>query len=82
MSISCNATYYGKTIRHIKVRMCEHLGISHLTGKPIHGIYHPSAVLDRRHECDYSPSFDEFSILTSEGNNFKINYAFEREFVN
>ena len=30
---SCNATYYGKTKRHFKVRMCEHLGISALTGK-------------------------------------------------
>ena len=27
----CNATYYGKTKRHFKVRVCEHLGISHLT---------------------------------------------------
>ena len=27
----CNATYYGKTKRHFKVRICEHLGISHLT---------------------------------------------------
>ena len=26
-----NATYYGKTKRHFKVRICEHLGISHLT---------------------------------------------------
>ena len=29
----CNATYYGKTKHHFKVRICEHLGISHLTGK-------------------------------------------------
>ena len=27
----CNATYYGKTKRHFKVRMCEHLGVSALT---------------------------------------------------
>ena len=32
---SCNATYYGKTKRHFKVRMCEHLGISALTGKKL-----------------------------------------------
>ena len=25
---------------------CVNMGISHLTGKPIHSIYHPSAVLD------------------------------------
>ena len=29
----CNATYYGNTKRHFKVRICEHLGISHLTEK-------------------------------------------------
>ena len=29
----CNATYYGKAKRHFKVRICEHLGISHLKGK-------------------------------------------------
>ena len=29
----CNATYYGKTQRHFKARICEHLGISHLSGK-------------------------------------------------
>ena len=27
----CNATYYGKTKRDFKVRMCEHLGVSALT---------------------------------------------------
>ena len=29
----CNATYYGNTKRHFKVRICEHLGISHFTEK-------------------------------------------------
>ena len=24
---ACNATYYGKTIRYFKIRICEHLGI-------------------------------------------------------
>ena len=28
-----NAIYGGKTKRHFKVQICEHLGISHLTGK-------------------------------------------------
>ena len=34
----CNATYYGKTKRHFKVRMCEHLGVSALTRKRVKGI--------------------------------------------
>ena len=29
----CNATYYGNTKRHLKVRIWEYLGISHLTEK-------------------------------------------------
>ena len=28
----CNATYYDKTKCHFKIRMCEHLGVSALTG--------------------------------------------------
>ena len=31
----CNSTYYGKTKRHFKVQIFEHLGISHLTGKEV-----------------------------------------------
>ena len=31
----CNATSYGKTTHHFKVRMCEHLGVSALTGKRV-----------------------------------------------
>ena len=30
-----NATYYGKTKCNFKVRICEHLGIWHLTGKNV-----------------------------------------------
>ena len=31
----CDATYYGKIKRHFKIRICEHLGISHITGKKV-----------------------------------------------
>ena len=31
----CNATYYGKTKRHFKVRMSEHLGFSAITAKKV-----------------------------------------------
>ena len=34
---NCNVTYYDKAKRHFKVRMCEHLGISALTGKRVKG---------------------------------------------
>ena len=29
----CNVICYGKTKRNFKVRICEHLDISHLTGR-------------------------------------------------
>ena len=69
---SCNAIYYGKTIRHFKVRICEHLAISHLTEKPVHSAYHRTAVYEHRYNCDHSPSFDNFSILCSDSNDFKL----------
>ena len=36
-SRGCNATYYDKTKHHFKVRMCEHLESSALTGKRVKG---------------------------------------------
>ena len=34
---SCNATYHGKAKLQFNIRMCEHLGISALTGKRVKG---------------------------------------------
>ena len=34
---SCNATYYWKTKRHYKLRICVHLRVSALTGKRVNG---------------------------------------------
>ena len=68
---SCNATYYGKTKRHLKVRMSEHFGISPFIGKKVKGNTQ-SAVKDHFLICDSTPSFDDFSILTSESNDFKL----------
>ena len=31
----CNVVFYGKTERHYKNRICEHLGISHTIGKKV-----------------------------------------------
>ena len=69
----CNATYYGKTKRHFKVRMCEHLGISHLTGKK--RTLQPgqtTAILDHALFCVRPPSFDDFDVLAREGNDFRL----------
>ena len=66
-----NATYYGKTKRHFKVRMCEHLGVSALTGKRVKGD-NDSAIKEHHLFCNHSSGFDDFSMLASNNNDFKI----------
>ena len=70
---SCNGAYYGKTKRHLKVRFCEHLGISHLTWKKVK-IDHSRLTAIQEHLwcCNFSPSFENFPILTRESNDVKL----------
>ena len=68
----CNATYYGKTKRHFKIRICEHLDISHLTGKKVKIGNKLTAIQEHLLCCNYSPSFENFSILNRESNDFKL----------
>ena len=69
----CNATYYGKTKRYFKVRICEHLGISHLTGKKVKIDNNKlTAIQEDLLSCNYSLSFADISILTTESNDFKL----------
>ena len=66
----CNV-YYGKTKRHFKVRMCEHLGVSALTGKRVKGD-NGSAIKKHHLFCSHSSGFDNFSILASNNNDYKV----------
>ena len=68
---SCNATYCGKTERHLNVRSGEHIGLSPLTGNRV--VCKPSAISDHLslHEHNNS-SFNDFSILCCENNAFKL----------
>ena len=68
---SCNATYYGKTKRQFKIRMCEHLGISALIGKRVKG-NDDSAIKEHLLFCNHTPEFEDFSILASHNNDFKF----------
>ena len=68
---SCNATYYGKTKRHFKVRMWEHFGISALTGKRVKGD-DDSAIKEHLLFCNHTPDFEDFSILATNNNDFKV----------
>ena len=53
---SSNATCYGKTKHHFKVRMCEHLGISAVTGKRVKGD-DDSAIKEHLSFCNHLPDF-------------------------
>ena len=69
----CNGTYYGKTRQHFKVRICEHFGISHLTGKKVKISNNKlTVILEHLLCCNYSSSFEYFSILTRESKDFKL----------
>ena len=62
---------YGKIKRHFKVRMCEHLGISALTGKRVKGD-DDSAIKEHLLFCNHKPDFEDFSILATNNNDFKV----------
>ena len=55
-----NATYYGKTKCPFKIRISEHLGTSHLTGKKVK-IDNNKIMAIQEHLlcCNYSPSYEE-----------------------
>ena len=49
---SCNATYYGKTYRHLFTRAAEHMGISNLTAKGVKNVKE-AAVSEHLLQCDW-----------------------------
>ena len=69
---SCNATYYGKTKRHFKVHVSEHMGVSTRTGKNIKSTKN-SAVRDHVLFCNNIVSFEDFSVFANGTNDFRIN---------
>ena len=70
----CNVTYYGKTKRHFKVRISEHLGVSPLTEKRVKTGYQTTAIFDHIfNSSTCSPAeYNDFSILARESNDFKL----------
>ena len=67
----CNATYNGKTKRHFKVRMCEHLAVSSHTGKRAKGD-NDFAIKEHHLFCNHSSGFVDFSVLASNNNDFEV----------
>ena len=58
----CNKSYYGEYVRHLNVRIGEHIGISMLAMKKVKP--KGTAVSDYLLLCNHSPSFENFSVLT------------------
>ena len=62
---SCAASYYGKTYRHMKVRISEHQGVSPRTGKRVKGTLSTS-VRDHMLNCNHTVAWEDFSIIGRE----------------
>ena len=60
----CSESYYGECVRHLNVRIGEHIGISPLTKKQVK--LKNSSVADHLLFCNHSVSYDDFSILMRE----------------
>ena len=68
----CNITYIGKTKRHLKLRMCEHLGLSPKTGKEYKYTTQPSTVRRHLHDEKHISNFNNFKIISSAKNDFEL----------
>ena len=64
----CNESYYDECMRHLNVRIGEHIGISPLTRKQVKPKI--SSMADHLLLCSHSASYDDFSILTRENKFF------------
>ena len=64
----CNESYHGECMRHLNVRIGEHIGISPLTRKQVKP--KNSSVADHLLICNHSAFYDDFSILTRENKTF------------
>ena len=71
MCRSCNASYIGKTFRHMKVRVSEHQGVSPRTGKHLKGTLSTS-VRDHMLDCNHMVAWDDFKVLGRESNHWLL----------
>ena len=66
----CNEFCYGECMRHLNIKIAEHIGISSLIRKQ----FKPknSSVADHLLLCNHSESYDDCSILTPENKKFLL----------
>ena len=57
----CNESYYGECVRHLNVRIGEHIGISPLTRKKVKS--KGNAARDHLLFCKHCPSFEPLKVL-------------------
>ena len=67
----CNATYYGETCHHLKVRVGEHSGISPLMNTRSKS-KKSTAIKDHMLICDQPVSFDDYKVLASSNSEFHL----------
>ena len=65
----CNESYYGESVRHLAVRSGEDIGISPLTNKKVQP-RKDSAAHHHLLNCNYSPTFEDFSFLCHENKKY------------
>ena len=68
---SCNASYIGKTFRHMKVRVSEHQGVLPRTRKHLKGTLSTS-VRDRMPNCKHVVAWNDFKVLRRESNHWLL----------
>ena len=68
--VFCHESYYGECVRHLNVRIGQHIGISPLTKKKVKP--KGSAASDHSLLCNNSPSFENFIVLTKEYKKFLL----------
>ena len=67
----CSDICYGKTKRHFKIRACEHLGITPLTGERGKSPKE-STVFDHIFHTGHNASFDDFETVLKESDEFRL----------
>ena len=66
-----NKSYYGQCVRHLAVRSGGHIGTSPLTNKRVRP-RKDGAVCHHFLNCNYSPTFEDFSALRHENKKYLL----------
>jgi len=68
----CNLGYIGQTVRHLRHRVAEHAGVSHLTGNPVKSVVH-SKIRDHCGLCQNSScDLSNFNILATGSSDIEL----------